>query len=252
MRSRPGGIVELVARTLHQTGKAWIDLARHPNPLTLDALAQAAGGVLFVEEMADMGRLQQKNLVFAADRLDKFDLRLIAATATDLATLSEHGWEAGILRRIAEVSLGVPALAELRSEIPQLAGRLLDHLAERGEVSPRRLSADAAEALCRHDWPGGFGELKSAVRSLGLGALDEQINAADVVRLLGLLPTPDDASGMSAEVLGLPLREARENFERLYFEHHLREFAGNMTRIAEKTGLERTHLYRKLKDLGLR
>jgi len=84
------------------------------------------------------------------------------------------------------------------------------------------------------------------VRSLALGALEEEISGDDVLKLVGAVP-----AAASALALDQPLREAREAFERLYFEYHLRQDNGNMTRLAEKTGLERTHLYRKLKQLGL-
>ena len=85
------------------------------------------------------------------------------------------------------------------------------------------------------------------MKSLALGTLEEEIGAAEVRRLL----PPDHAGGGCGVSLDQPLREAREAFERMYFEHHLRLEGGNMTRLAEKTGLERTHLYRKLKQLGL-
>ena len=120
-------------------------------------------------------------------------------------------------------------------------------------MSARRFSTAALNALRQHSWPGGYDELKSAVKSLALAALEEEIAAEDVTRLFA---TPDNVpvihAGLSAQIMALPLREAREFFERLYFEHHLRLDGSNMTRLAEKTGLERTHLYRKLKDLGLR
>ena len=121
-------------------------------------------------------------------------------------------------------------------------------------VPQRHLTTAALNALRQHQWPGGFAELRAAVKSLALSALGEEIEAEDVYRLVapasgGHAVTP---SGLSADMLDLPLREAREMFERIYFEYHLALDGSNMTRLAEKTGLERTHLYRKLKDLGLR
>ncbi len=115
-----------------------------------------------------------------------------------------------------------------------------------GEVPARRLSSAALNALRNQNWSGGYSELKAVVKSLALGTLEDEITMDDVAHLL--VKTPSTAFGLP---LDLPLREAREMFERLYFEHHLQLDGGNMTRLAEKTGLERTHLYRKLKQLGI-
>ena len=158
-----------------------------------------------------------------------------------------------MLARIFPGRMGLPALGELREEIPELAEHVLSQLVESREVAPRRLGTAALNALRQYHWPGGYAELRTALRSLALAALSGEIEAEDVNRLL--VPAgggQPDCGGLSAEMLSLPLREAREIFERLYFEYHLTLDGSNMTRLAEKTGLERTHLYRKLKDLGLR
>jgi DNA-binding NtrC family response regulator len=101
--------------------------------------------------------------------------------------------------------------------------------------------------LRNQTWTGGYAELRSAIRSLALAALEEEIAAEEVSRLLA----PQPSAAAQVLPLDLPLRDAREAFERIYFEHHLQIEGGNMTRLAEKTGLERTHLYRKLKALGI-
>jgi DNA-binding NtrC family response regulator len=247
LRSGSGSLAELCARTLVAPGKPWLDLAGQGAPLELERLEAAAGGVLFAPELIALSRLQQKNLAFAADRLEKYDLRLVAASVHGAAELAAAGFDEALLRRLTEVSLGTPGLAELKDEVPELAGQVLTHLVEAGEVALRRLSTAALNALRNQPWPGGYAELKAAVRSLALGALEEEIDAAEVARLLAPPPT----AAALALPLDQPLREAREAFERIYFEHHMQLEGGNMTRLAEKTGLERTHLYRKLKALGL-
>lgn len=252
-RSAPGGLVELVARTLHNPGRTWLDLSQDSAPLTLEILQASSGGVLFAEELGHLSRLQQKNLMFAAERLEKFDLRLVAATTLDTPALVAQGWEESQVTQLFDVWLGLPALGELRDEIPEIATHLLTQLIESGEVSPKRFSTAALNALRQHLWPGGYGELKSAVKSLSVAALEDEILPDEVLRLINLARSNSiAAAGLPSEVLMLPLREAREAFERLYFEHHIRLDGANMTRLAEKTGLERTHLYRKFKDLGLR
>ena len=247
LKSGAGSLAELAGRSLQAPGRPWLDLAHHGQPLAIEALEQAAGGVLFAAELSSLSRLQQKNLAFALDRLEKFDLRLVAASTQTLAELTAAGFEEVLARRLAEVSLGAPGLAELKDEVPELASQILTHLVEDGEVPLRRLSTAALNALRNQVWAGGYAELRSAVRSLALGALEEEIAGEEVSRLLAT----QTSAAMQALPLDLPLREAREAFERVYFEHHLQLEGGNMTRLAEKSGLERTHLYRKLKGLGI-
>lgn len=253
LRSAPGGVVELAARTLLPPGKAWIDLGVGSSPITVDALKAASGGVLFAAELAQLKGLQQKNLIFAAERLAQFHLHLIVGTEAEPAVLAAQGWDEALLARLLPGRLGLPSLVELRDEIPELAGHLLLQLVEAEAVPPRRLSSAALNALRQHMWPGGYAELKAAIKSLALSALGDEIESEDVFRLVVPAGGGQGIPGnLSAKMLELPLREAREMFERMYFEHHLALDGGNMTRLAEKTGLERTHLYRKLKDLGLR
>jgi DNA-binding NtrC family response regulator len=103
-------------------------------------------------------------------------------------------------------------------------------------------------ALRHHDWPGNLAELESVVKDLALGALNEEVGLEDVERVLSARSAPAIAPEVT---LDRPYREAREAFERVYFEHLLARENGSMSRVAERSGLERTHLYRKLKALGL-
>ena len=247
LRTGAGSLAELVARSLQPAGAPWLDLATVVTPLDLTQLQAAQGGVLFVAELGRLSRAQQKNLAFALERLDRYDLRLVVATDRTLDTLLAEGWEEALVTRLFEVSLAPPSIADVRDDLPDMASQILLHLLEGAEVPLRRFSSAALNQLRTLPWPGGYGELRAAVKSLALGTLEEEIGVADVRKLL--------AGAHDAEAGGIqldqPLREAREAFERLYFEHHLRLEGGNMTRLAEKTGLERTHLYRKLKQLGL-
>ena len=254
LRAPAASIVELTARTLQLPGKAWIDLGHDSNPISLELLAQASGGILYCGELAKLTRLQQKNLAFALDRLDKHNLRLVTASTEDIPALAEQGWDVGVLDRLFDISIGLPSMAELRDDVPDLATHILTQLVEAGEVPDRHLSVAAQNALRQYAWPEGYAQLRSTVKSLALAALEAEVGAEEVQHLLapGAAALPEIPPGLLPEMLTLPLREAREMFEKLYFEHHLRLEGGSMTRLAEKTGLERTHLYRKLKDLGLR
>ena len=247
LRVGTGSLAELVARSVQATNAPWLDLSLVTAPLDISQLQSAHGGILFVPELARLSRAQQKNLAFALDRLDRYDQRLVVATERSHDALAGEGWEDGLLARLFEVSLAPPSIADVRDDLPELASQLLLHLVEAGEVPLRRFSTAALNQLRNLPWSGGYPELRAAVKSLALGTLEEEIGAAEVRRLL----PPDLAGGGCGVSLDQPLREAREAFERMYFEHHLRLEGGNMTRLAEKTGLERTHLYRKLKQLGL-
>ena len=255
LRSPPGGLIDLVARTLLKPGKTWLNLTHDTQPLTVDALRNASGGVIYAEELGRLVRLQQKNLMFAAERLDEFGLSLVVGTEADAAQLAAQGWDESLLSRIFGGRLGLPALADIRDEIPEIAAHLLVYMVEAGEVPMRQLSTAAQNSLRQHRWPGGYLELKAALKSIALTALEADIGVEDVLPQLhpgGSESGLSVAAGLPGDIMDLPLREAREIFERHYFEYHLAKTAGNMTRLAEKSGLERTHLYRKLKDLGVR
>ncbi|PKO84620.1 MAG: sigma-54-dependent Fis family transcriptional regulator [Betaproteobacteria bacterium HGW-Betaproteobacteria-11] len=251
LHSPPGGLAELVARTALPAGKPWHDLGQANEVLDNTLLRRLAGGVLWCEELARLSRLQQKNLLFAADQLDRHGLRLLVATRHERGELTALGWEAAALDHLFATLLGVPALGELGDEIPDIATHLLTQVVETEKLPLRRFSSAALNLLRQYSWPAGYDELKSVVRSLALASLGEEISAEDAQSLLPS-PVSAKASPWPPGMLDQPLREAREVFERLYFEYHLASNAGNMTQLAEKTGLERTHLYRKLKDLGLR
>ena len=247
LRVGAGSLAELVARSVQSANASWLDLAAIATPLDISQLQATQGGVLFVGELARLSRAQQKNLAFAVDRLERYDLRLVMATDRSAEALLAEGWDETLLSQLFEVSLAPPSMAEVRDDLPELAAQILLHLVEGGEVPLRRFSTAALNQVRNLVWPGGYAELRAAVKSLALGTLEEEIGVSDVRRLL----PPDAVAGSIGVSFDQPLREARESFERLYFEHHLRLEGGNMTRLAEKTGLERTHLYRKLKQLGL-
>lgn len=247
LRVGSGSLAELIARSVQPANAPWLDLGTLTAALDLSQLQAVQGGVLFIAELARLSRAQQKNLAFALDRLERYDLRVVVATDRSVEALLAESWEETLVTRLFEVSLAPPSIADVKDDLPELASQILLHLVEGGEVPLRRFSTAALNQLRNLGWPGGYAELRAAVKSLALGMLEEEIAVADVRRLLA----PAQEAGSSGISFDQPLREAREAFERMYFEHHLRLEGGNMTRLAEKTGLERTHLYRKLKQLGL-
>jgi len=256
LKGATGGMAEICARTLKAPRAPWLDLSGVSSALTQEMLEKVSGGVLFVPDLAVLGKMQQMNLAFAVDRLERQNLQLVAATVTPLATLAEAGWDSKLLARLGEVWLAMPSLAGHADDVPEIAGLLLTNFVERREVPSRRFSTGALNALRTQSWSGrpdaSWGDLYALVRNLALTSLEEDISADDVHRVL---PRDAQAENELAPLLPLldqPLREARDAFEKLYFEHHLRLEGGNMTKLAERSGLERTHLYRKLKQLDVR
>jgi DNA-binding NtrC family response regulator len=244
-------LAELCARAVHSPQTPWRNLG-NGDPLTQEQLESLSGGVLFVGDLAQLGRLQQKNVAFALERVARYRILLVAASGRTAEQLVEAGWEENVVQRLGEVWVELPPLSSHAEDIPEMATAMLQQLVARGEAPVRRFSSAALNAMRLHRWPGDWAELQAAVRHLALAALDEVIDVADVEGVAGSADgQPAAEAGVLGELFGMPLREARDAFEKLYFEHHLRRESGNMTRLAERCGLERTHLYRKLKQLGV-
>ncbi len=261
MVAEPGSGAELCARFVHQPnplpGKPnapWVEpenlaaLAETP----LDLLNQAREGTLFLPEVGDLNRIEQKGLLLIAAKLEKYNTRLICATARALPELVAQGaFDAKLYAIIGAVTVNVPSLRQHREDIPDLANLFLLRGIEAKETPARHFSTAALNALRNYDWPGNLNQLESVVRTLALTAVAEEIGVNDVNQALPSYGAPPSAAP-SALPLDLPLREARDAFERVYFEHHIVKEGGNMSRVADSVGLERTHLYRKLKQLGIK
>ncbi len=249
LRGERGMRPELFARLLAAAGAPFIEGPELLADPSSETLARAGGGILFVGDLARLGHAERKNLEFLLARADKHKARVVSFSTLDSRTLlDKHEFDSGTLARLAELVLKLPALREFAEDVPDLAVLMLAQLVEARACAPRRLSVAALNALRHHSWPGNLIELESVVKNLALGALEEDIGLEDVERALaahaGAAPPPEIA-------LDRPYREAREAFERLYFEHLLVRENGSMSKVAERSGLERTHLYRKLKALGL-
>ena len=251
LKSAAGSIAEICARTLQTPKTPWLDLSASSAPLTQDMLEKATGGILFIADLSALGKLQQMNLVFALERLEKYKLQLIAASPRSLNALVEAGWDAALVARLGEVWVTLPLLSSNPDDVPEIAALVLSHLVERNEVPPRTFSSAALNALRLHHWTGEWGELLATVRNLALSSLEDEIPVDDVDAIFVGDGSEAAKPPPALPLFNQPLRDAREAFERLYFEHHLKLERGNMTRVADRTGLERTHLYRKLKQLGV-
>jgi two-component system, NtrC family, nitrogen regulation response regulator NtrX len=248
LRGEPGSLIELAARHSHQPSTPWVTVGGKSTATVQEMLEQAEGGTLFVEELAALGKAQLKNLAFLLDKLDKHRVQLVVGTTIEPAKLAEAGLDAQLLKKLSGLWLTLPTLREHAEDVPEVASLLLAQMVENRESPPRHFSTAALNALRNYHWPGNHEQLRTVVRNLALTALDTEVDGRDVQRVLGTDVSQDAPVPLNFD---LPLREAREAFETAYFEHHLALEKGNMTRIAERTGLERTHLYRKIKQLGI-
>jgi DNA-binding NtrC family response regulator len=210
-----------------------------------------------VPEVADLSKTEQKGLLLLSNKADKYDVRLVCATARELPMLAATGqFDEVLLQALSGTSLRVPSLAEHREDIPDLAKAMAVLVVEGGEANYREFDVAALNALRNANWSGNLAQLDNVVRNLMLTCLGDKIALADVTRVLeqfsALEPLP--VAGMNTQAFDFdrPLREARDVFESLYFEYHIAKAGGNMSKVAEAVGVERTHLYRKLKQLNIR
>jgi two-component system, NtrC family, nitrogen regulation response regulator NtrX len=231
-------------------------------------LEQAHGGVVFFDEVADMpSGTQSKILRVLVDQtftrqggVDKVrvDLRVMSATTHDLPALIKAGrFRQELFDRLSVVPIRVPALEDRRDDIPVLAAYFID-LLHKGQGLPKRSLDDAAQAhLQTMRWPGNIRQLRNVIeRALILGDASRPIGLRDLQSESAASSDGEDADAGSALVLSsalttLPLREARELFEREYLLAQINRFGGNISRTANFVGMERSALHRKLKSLGV-
>lgn len=223
-------------------------------------LEQHAGGVLFLPELHGAGRMAQMNLAFVLERLAKYRLTLVVASAHSAESIIDSGVEPALVHRLSDVWVGLPSLSESANDLPELLPALLTLLCEQGNIPHRYMAPDALNVLRQKPWPGsdgGWSSLLGSLKNLALNALEETISRQDVDALMQSAEDPvetmvvDEGEHSLGQFYALPLKEARDAFERLYLTHHIARSNGNMTRVAEQSGLERTHLYRKFKQLGI-
>ena len=249
--------VEICARHLQHANTAWVApegaewLADNP----FAVLNEAKDGILFIAEIAGLSRAEQRGLQHLLAKLDKNNVRLVCASSKPLSGLvQQEKFDADLASKLSLITVPVPPLREHPDDILDIATVMLAQLVEPKEVPLRHFSSGALNALRNMDWPGNLPALANAVRTLAVTSLDTEISAQDVARIAPQFSPSETPEQILAQALplDLPLRDARDVFEKIYFEHHIKLENGNMSRVADKVGLERTHLYRKLKQLGIR
>ncbi|MGF1631167.1 MAG: sigma-54-dependent transcriptional regulator [Kiloniellaceae bacterium] len=274
---------EVVARQLHSCSHRALEpfvalncATMHPDRLEpelfgvesggkVGTFEKAHGGTLFLDEVADMPMETQGKIVrvlqeqtfqrVGGDKRIAVDVRVIAATNRDLPGLIADGrFREDLFYRLNVVPIEVPALRERREDIPELVAYFMDRAAENAGLPPRGLSDDALAALRAYDWPGNVRQLRNVIEWVLIMAPGRP---QDLVRP-DMLPPEIGASSPTSlpgetgeEIMSLPLREAREVFERKYLEAQVMRFGGNISRTASFVGMERSALHRKLRSLGV-
>ncbi|HEV2573081.1 MAG TPA: sigma-54 dependent transcriptional regulator [Beijerinckiaceae bacterium] len=231
----------------------------------IGALEEAHGGTLYIDEIGDMPRETQGKIlrvlidqnfqrVGGSTRVH-VDVRIVSSTSRDLSlAIAQGSFREDLFHRLAVVPLRVPSLSERREDIGELVEYFLEQLAITTGMPRRRVGADAMAILQSHDWPGNIRQLRNNVERLMIlatGRPEDEITADMLPAEIGALvpSTPNGAGG--EKLMGLPLRDAREVFEREYLVAQINRFGGNISRTAEFIGMERSALHRKLKSLAI-
>ena len=228
------------------------------------ALEEAHRGTLYLDEVADMPRDTQNKIlrvlveqqferVGGSNRV-KVDVRVLSSTARNLEKLMAEGqFREDLFHRLAVVPLAVPPLSDRREDIPELIDAFMGQISRQSGINKCRMGEDALAVLQAHNWPGNVRQLRNNVeRLMILSRVGEgEVITADMLpsEIGEMLPSVD--SGESEHLLSLPLKEARECFERDYLAAQVARFGGNISRTASFVGMERSALHRKLKMLGL-
>lgn len=283
IRGEAGTGKESLARYVHQRGpRAHADFVRiAPASLPIEramaalfgveangeiipgALEQANGGTVYIDEIAALDEQTQARLAAALESrqfLREGGVQLLPLGARVVASSSqppEREMQNGKLRedlfyRLNVLGVSAAPLRERCEDIPDLLKAQVAQLAERDLLPVRGFELPAMDRLCRHQWPGNLRELRNLVQRLLILGGEGDIDLEEINEALGIVaPGPGRGAGDFLLDLSLSLRDARDRFERAYLMRQLKLCAGSVSKLANLSGMERTHLYRKLKDLGV-
>jgi two-component system nitrogen regulation response regulator NtrX len=223
----------------------------------------AKGGTLFLNEVLDLNLEIQAKLLSALQERRflrvggqsyvDLDVRVVSATSHDAeAAVAEGKFREDLYYRLNVVPIHVPQLNQHLEDIPELIDYYIGMIAEREQLPPRTVSAGAMKKMCRYQWPGNVRELTNLLQRLLILNHGNEITEDEVSSSLGQTrASGSSAFGSLGDYVDMGLKEARDQFERSYLEYHLHSVKGSVSKLSQKVGMERTHLYRKLKSLQI-
>ena len=226
-------------------------------------LEKAHGGTLFLDEVADMPWTTQGKILrvltdqsfvrVGGDRQIRVDVRFISATARDLAVeIAEGRFREDLFYRLNVVPVEIPPLASRREDIPDLANHYAARFASEHRIAPPIISDDALAALQACEWPGNVRQLRNIIERTIILAPSNRVHRIEADMLPSEIINSYEGSEQNVtSLMGAPLREAREAFEREYLRVQIKRFSGNISKTASFVGMERSALHRKLKLLGI-
>jgi len=228
-------------------------------------LEHAHGGTLFLDEIADMPPNTQAKILrvltdqsyqrVGGQRPVRVDVRVLSATSRNLQDEINAGrFREDLFYRLNVVPVKLPPLRERREDIPELVSHFFARYASERRMQPPRISEEAMAALQAHDWPGNVRQLRNIIERTLILAPGDRVSCIEVDLLPPEILDSHNAMGSASTtmaIMGSPLREARESFEREYLKIQIRRFSGNISRTASFIGMERSALHRKLKALGI-
>jgi two-component system, NtrC family, nitrogen regulation response regulator NtrX len=229
--------------------------------VTPGAFEAAQGGTLVFNQIGDLALADQSLILHALTEKNfrriggetdvPLDFRLISINTGDLETAVTQGrFIEDLYYHLTVVPLQLPPLRDHREDIPDLVNFYVDWFVDKEHLDYRRFSTSALNALRNHTWPGNFRELKNVIQRLLITHSGEEIDGEEVGRALGKQIT-GSLDTLPPALFLLPLREARDEFEKAYLTYLLEQTQGNVTEVARLSQMERTNLYRKLKSLGI-
>jgi len=229
------------------------------------ALEEAHGGTLYIDEIVDMPKETQSRVLRVLvdqnfQRLDgttrvHVDVRVISSSSRDIpAEIAAGRFREDLFHRLSVVPIRVPSLSERREDVPELIEYFMTQISSATGLAKRKIGIDAMAVLQSHDWPGNVRQLRNNIERLMIltsGDADSEITTEMLPAEVGaMVPTTPTGAG-GERLMSLPLREAREIFEKEYLLAQIARFSGNISRTAEFIGMERSALHRKLRSLGL-
>lgn len=249
-----GAGADQCARLLQHSNNTWLEingdqhLAKHRHELA----SLGEHSIIYLNEVQCLSREQQSSLLAILEEIERKGVRILSSTSISLPEEFADGkFDSRLYAALSGTIVKVPSLRERSEDVPEIAEVLLVRTLQARGILQRTFSMAALNMLRNYHWPGNVVQLQSVVQTCAQLTSGLEIGTIDVTNALALLDAP---MPVATEPLALDcdLRAARDDFERMYFQYHLSHSDGNMSRVADRVGLERTHLYRKLKHLGIK